>query len=241
MSQFLKIFPLLFLIGCSSGSDPLGYGNEPLVLKIYDIPLGMGDGLTSMLNRNFRSVSTNEKTAIGRAEIMPNGQLSVLATPSVQRGVHDILESLKQAKVMPLKNSALETWVVISRSAEEAVIPANLAVLKESLQAASPSPTEFWLLEKMRGVSAEGTKTAVYGQFFSQEYLLKTRGEMLMVDFEMAGLGNSYRLNTEVLLERNQMLVLSESRYVLGKGRADGLGIEPGYYDLHLFIRVAAL
>ncbi len=243
--KYLLSLPLFLLFSCRSDAvPPIEKPDDfmsQVTLKSYTVPPGMQEPLKEILNRNFRSLS-NDSSTVARIEVLPNGQVALLAPYHIHQGMEELIKGLENAKLPPAENTVLDFWIVLGKTPEKSSFDSRLGEVKHVLEGADKAQQNFILLEKLRVNTALGTNSSATGTFFQIEYgLYKSIGNNLAELQISSEQGSHTRLRTQIYLKPGQYTVLGESAYQLDAGLAKRMNQEPGYYNLYYILKSGAV
>lgn len=232
MIRFILLISLMASLTACGGQMSSNPHNNP-VLQTYTIPEGMGEQIVDMLNRNFTTLSTKEDQAPARADLLPNGQIALLATPQIQAGIPPILEGLKNVKAPKPRNAQIKLWFVISKKGTGQT-QEELAPIMPALKEIGLTQSDFTLLEKVNVLAASGMRATHRGQFFQVGYRLFPKESHLLVDLSYEATNSSNALETRIYLQHGKTMILGEALYQQENPQQ---GIETGMYNLYAILQ----
>jgi hypothetical protein len=134
---------------------------ETNVLRSYDVRPEIANELDSALRA---ALSPNIGFQYGRVTLSPSGQLLVIAPPSIQKGVEQILKEVAAREPPRTPSIHFEAWLVTASPGTPADSP-NLKEIEPALHALEQSkgPARFELLEKLSTQTRSGQESSVQG------------------------------------------------------------------------------
>ena len=239
--MILKYAPIMFMLalwGCNSHSAeqqaPAGIPDVELVT--YQVPEGSQEMIKEVLNRSFRSLSTNP---IARVEILPGGQIAVLAPAKVHKGVAVMVKDLSSMPMVKPRNSHLSVWMVLAKPDDATRFGNGLAAIKGVLEEVAMSEKyNYMLLDRMGVTAATGTQTRGFGRYFETSFSLSQASGQTVVELYIEGQrGVESNLRTQLYLEKDKYTVLGESSFMLHERVAKETGMEKGPYVLFYILK----
>jgi hypothetical protein len=162
----------------------------------------------------------------GHVTLSPSGQILVTATPSVQKGVEQILREVASRKPAATPSIRFEAWLVTA-SAGEPIGSPNLKEVEPALRELERSrgPTRFELLEKLSTQARSGQNSDVLGEHATMAVTGSLRRDSkdqpLIVALLKLSLHPSHpgppgplpAINAETELRPGELLVLGQSSF----------------------------
>lgn len=202
------------LAACFNPADhkPKVDGEQPLVLKSYDVPQAYASEVGGIVRRLL--AAQGDKPALGSASIGPGGRVLVAAPEGIQQGVRELVDSLVANKPAPPATVTIEVWVVAGRPAAEGASAPHLAEIAPALDAVTKSqgPIEFRLVEKVSLTSVSGQNGSASGANTQLQVTATALKTSVIADLEIDPAGPS-RLNTRVQIANGELVVLGQSGY----------------------------
>lgn len=230
----IMILPLLVLCCCSRQNAP-AQNQEPVAeLKTYKVPNGMGEQIVEALNMNLSAIA--KTAAPGRAEVLPNGNVLLLAPPQIQAGMKELIANL-EASQNPEVNTQMELWVLLVHKSKGEELPPDLSKALASVE--SPGERNYRIVEKFTLQGATGEKLHVNGRLLYLDAILTKRGHQKRADIRV-GLGMVLRLlDSRIYLEQDRYLMLGQASFDLDSDSAKAIGVEPGVYALRYVFKAS--
>jgi hypothetical protein len=134
---------------------------ETNVLRSYDVRPEIANEVDSALRA---ALSPSIGYQYGRVTLSPSGQLLVIAPPSIQKGVEQILKEVASREPPRTPSIHFEAWLVTASPGTPADAP-NLKEIEPALHALEQSkgPARFELLEKLSTQTRSGQESSVQG------------------------------------------------------------------------------
>ena len=195
-------------------------GSEVLELRSYEVPEGYSRELEILVNRALDGGEGNADK--GRALQGPGGELILVATPQIHRGVGEMLGKLELAPAQPPRNIWCSYYVVLGRpmTAEASDVPdSRLSSITKALDAIrlADGPQFFELWDSRSLLSVDGQTAVIDGRSLRVRQTASYSPENETIQLELgvaSGLGN---IDTQVQLVPDQLLVLGRNA-----GTSDG-------------------
>jgi hypothetical protein len=137
-------------------------GPETTVLRSYDVRPEIAREVEGAL---MTALSPGNGFPYGRVNLSPSGQLLVIAPPSIQKGVEQILNEVASRKPAATPSIRFEAWLVTASPGAPADSP-GLKEIEPALHAVEQSrgPARFELLEKLSTQTQSGQTSNVRGE-----------------------------------------------------------------------------
>ena len=241
--MILKYAPFILMLalwGCNSHSaeQQTPSGTPDVELATYKVPEGSQEMIKEVLNRSFRALSAHP---IARVEILPGGQIAVLAPPKVHKGVAVMVKELSATPMDKPRNSHLSVWMVLAKPASDSHYNEGLNSVKGVLEEVSMSDTyHYTLLDRMGVTAATGTHTQGFGQYFETSFSLSQASGQTVVELNIEGRrGVESSLRTQLYMETDKYTVLGESSFMMHEHVAKETDMEAGPYVLLYILKAS--
>ncbi len=181
-------------------------------LATYEVPANLRHQLRELMNQHFRAVS-GDGPSIARVEMLPGGQLALIGPVEVQKGFAEVVSKLQTVEPSVTLNYELDCWVVLGPADLWATRSADLSKMEletwlEQLGA------EVEVMEHLRLIGAEGSRTQIIGTLFRAEPELAMNGQQWVGELEIIGTGEygvSTGLSTQLALSPNRPALIGGS------------------------------
>ncbi len=139
-----------------------GRGPEATVLRSYDVRPEIAKEVEGALTTALSPVNG---FPYGRVNLSPSGQLLVVAPPSIQQGVEQILKEVASRKPAATPSIRFEAWLVTASPGAPTDSP-SLTEIEPALRAVEQSKgsAHFELLEKLSTQTQAGQNSSVQGE-----------------------------------------------------------------------------
>lgn len=181
-------------------------------LETYEVPSNLRHQLRELMNRHFRAVS-GDGPSIARIEMLPGGQVVLIGPAEVQKGFADVVAKLQSSTPDQTLNYVLDCWVVLG--------PQDLWTSMESRL--NEADVENWLsdqgslvevLEHLRLIGAEGSRTQIDGTRFVARPDFAMNGKQWVGELQIQGTGRDGMgtgLETQLALFPNRPALIGGS------------------------------
>jgi hypothetical protein len=189
---------------------------EATVLRSYDVRPEIANEVESALQA---ALSPSNDFRYGRVTLSPSGQLLVIAPPSIQKGVEQVLRDVASREPPRTPSIHFEAWLVTASPGAPADSP-NLKEIEPALRALEQSkgPAHFELLEKLSTQTRSGQNSSVQGE----HALLSVTGSLLrgnkdqpiiaaLLDLTVHGHGPPPFIKAQTELRPGELLVVGQS------------------------------
>ncbi len=196
--------------GCPLG-QPTGAAPVPtLVLRSYEVPMGAGERLRSVLKEVLRAAADGKDGLVGRVDIGPDGRLLVLAPEAVHEGVKALVASVSAKGVTAPEVVTFTYWVVVGTPGAEQPqpMPPELEPALTELKKVEGT-LGFSLVEKLTVTSLAGEHGEVNGRDSSVDQYVSNVDDAVTADVRLERFGQ--RIKTRVRLARGKIVVLASS------------------------------
>ena len=210
----------LVQLGCVQGQDEKK--SDAMVLRTYRVPKQSSAKILGVL-KSVLWFSEGKDTGhwAGHPELLPNGDLIVIAPEAVQAGVQQIVDDAVKNPIQPNRNFEMRYWLVLGHPAPAASSFPGAADIQPALDEISKSqgPQAFTLLDRFR-VDSIGTQDGEASSPRTQ--ITQTVWDSGDIESIAARIKISVwpfdppersRLDTYVRLKPDQLLVLGEAGY----------------------------
>lgn len=207
MKRLAALAAALLCFSSFSCSVPGKEASEPEPeLRIYSVPGGTANELRSVLASTLSRGEGNPPA--GRVSVTPDGQLLVLAAPTIHKGVKELVDTAKEDPATEVVTLELTYWLVAGEPASASseggsrVAPQVDPLLAEVEQALGPM--RFRLLEQTRLTSRAGSFANSQGRYLHVTQQAVVVGDQVVADLNLA------RVSTEVSFRDGQTLILAQ-------------------------------
>lgn len=182
---------------------------NPPVLATYEAPGPIADKVAGVL----RLLVAEGENPLGRVASLPGGRIVVVAPASIQDGVRNFLETVRNGPVPPPPAAVrLRYWLVLGRPAAQ---PAGLERLGEAAPAmeavmGATGPLDVRLLDRVELISLENKHGMAQGRRSEITQRVARTENGFFADLRI---GTRARLDTRVLLEPGKLVVLGQVGY----------------------------
>jgi hypothetical protein len=197
---------------------------ETTVMRSYEVRPEIANEVASALRS---ALSPSSGPYYGRVSLSPSGQLLVVAPPSIQQGVEQVLKEVAAREPATTPSIHFEAWLVTASTGAPADSP-NLKEIAPALHALEQSkgPAHFELLEKLTTQTRSGQESSVQGDYA----LLSVTGSVLRGNKDQAIIaallevtmhphgphGPPPFIRAQTELRPGELLVLGQSNYPNG-------------------------
>lgn len=200
-----------------SVSAPEGNAGPPeLIMKSYAVPNGQVQQVRSVLTSTFNGLRDH---APARAEASPDGQLLVVGSPGIHRGVEEFLARMANLETPPPPPTVeIEYWFVVARPAQENTFGPGLKPITPALQAVAEAQgaMRFDKLESTRLSTVNNEKGKADGRYSHVAQRVSVHGQKVIADVRLE-LRTGARLETRLTLNPGGFTVLGETGVSLEK------------------------
>ena len=200
------------------------FNRADVILKTYKVKAGYADELKNLMNRSFRSMG-DDKGSIARIDVLPNGDLALLAPKFIHSGFQDVLSNMaSQENTFNHKNYKIQCWFVlefegdISRrsmgkfySIKEKfalnMLPNEIVGALKSAE--NNKDKSYMLAEKISFISSERNRSMGKGLNFRVSTSLERSHGKVLGNFEISGKYTS--LESAIYMEHDKILIIGES------------------------------
>jgi hypothetical protein len=207
---------LLPLVACS-GAEARDEAAPEVELRVYQVP----EAYKNEIWRQLRdALETSSESPVGRVARGPRDTLLVTAPANIQENVEQLLHDLAElGDPPPPEPVVLSYWMVLGRPGNETGPPltnagrTNLDAIEPALReiVSTDGPTEFLLIDQIRLASMGGDRSAASGSEAQVEQRTAVRNGRIVAELQLTLHGN--RMETQVVLEPRQLLVLGHAGY----------------------------
>jgi len=209
----------LLLTGCGAAPDARAGDTGALELKVYQVPDGFQEELAEVANRAFSAVSEKDQLRVARVEVLPNGDLALLAPASIHKGFAELAAKVKERRPSGPNNATIDCWVLLGmRDGKDEPLAEELTELNAVLDQLNRGGVGgFRLLEKFRLSSSLGASARATGKYLEfNQNLSMVRGRVV-ADLRLGGIrGVISDMRTRLHLEPGKFVVIGESTFSYG-------------------------
>ena len=212
MKTALALLALVTFVAAGCGSPAPVSEPEPQ-LKLYSVPHGLAIDVRNAILEALRS--PEGQPSRGRASLAPGGQVMVLASPLVHKGVQNLVSSLEGTEQQTRPSSIEITyWVVAGRPASggNAALPNALLEVEAALESTADAlgPQEFELIERLQVSSRSDARASATGAFTDVAQRAYPADGQIVANLEIRPAGRA-SLETEVKMTEGQTVVLAQT------------------------------
>jgi hypothetical protein len=209
-------FLALALIGaCACSAQRTDRADPPeLQLRTYKVPPGSGQQLRGLLH----GVLFLEKDkSVGRVSVSPDGQLVVLGSPQVQKGVEQLVADFPAVRRTPA-TIQIEYWLLRGRPGPGKDAPELQAIAPAVKAIAGQGASQLEPIESLRLQTLSDEYGKIQGRTLEVQQTASLVDGKVVADLRLSRHHGNGRLETRLQLQPGQLVVLGES----------GEGEEPG-------------
>jgi hypothetical protein len=216
----LAIGTALLVVGCggAEGDGP----SDHLELRNYQVPEIYQSEIRSTLQSVLRSRADEP---IGRVSELPGGKLAVLAPASVHEGIENLLKDFADAEGLAAgrESISLDYWFLVGRplngNAGTGLDDRRISAIRPALDRIREvdGPLEFRLIEKINLISMQGHSATAQGRFAQVHHRASAIGDAAVAEVTIQYFNHSHRLESNITLEQDQILVLAQTGYPEGR------------------------
>ena len=216
----LSLAILAGLMGCkarAAQNDAAAPGSSPsiepeMILQAYEVPTEQTEQIAAVLHNVFAGL---KEPAVARATASPDGQLLVVGTQGIQKGVAAILSRMEGRPLPPPPPTVdMSYWFVVAEPAGETVIGPGLQDIAPALEAVARAqgPLRFDKLETARIRSLSDEQGEANGRYTVITQRASVSGDKIIADVEFMVRGGP-RLKTRLSMRPDQAMVLGETGF----------------------------
>ncbi len=203
------------LIGCNQRAAQeqiaeLPKGPPELLLRTYDVPARQVQRLQAVLTSTFAGLG---EYMPARVQGSPNGQLLVVGSAGIHKGVEELIAKMGESKPLPPPPTIeIEYWLVAGQPANETSIAPELKHVAPALQAVAGAQgaMRFDKLESARLRTLSDARGETRGKYASVDQRTSVGPGKVIADIQLETIGGT-RLETRLSLSPDQLTVLGET------------------------------
>jgi hypothetical protein len=201
---------------------------DPVIIQSYAVPAEIASEvrvtLATVLSRG------ESEAPLGKVSMLPTGQLVVTAPASVQAGLRQILEEIREAKPAPTPAIRFDLWAVTATPGDSPQRSGDLAEIESAIDAISKTtgPMNFKLREKLSTVTRSGQHAQVAGTGIGMGITASLRKDeqdqpLVAADVNVSTLVSpSQRLAASAELRPGELFVIGQSAVADSRGGPEG-------------------
>lgn len=218
----MRIFLLTILLasalsGCSS-EPAISPEHNPSVIVTYDVPDGTAGEIASVVN-SLLSQGNGQGRLGAPARVLPNGMVVVSAPASVQPGIEDFIDTLRDRPAEAQQRIRLHYWLVRGRPHGTSEVTEQLSEIEPALleTASVAGPMRFERLDYVQHVVSSGGNASVDGGVLRGRAEPAARGSRIALDLNLFASSLNSNVRTQMDLLDSENVVLAQ----MNEGQGD--------------------
>ena len=217
-------------------SAELSKGTPELLLKTYDVPARQVQQIHAVLSNTFAGLGDHMPA---RVQGSPDGQLLVIGSAGIHRGVEELVAKMAESKPMPPPPTVeIEYWFVTGQPAKETAIGLELQQIAAALEAVASAQgaMRFDKLESARLSTLSDERGETSGKHTSIDQRASVSVGKIIADIKLHTIAGA-RLETRLSLSPDKLIVLGETGVNMGNFKTNPV---PGEGPFTLFYVIRA-